>query len=224
LFPSAEAKSRELLNNMPNLQLTKREALARTTEIKREVGAAKRSRIRILRLIAASVDRREYEIAGFESLEAWLGHVGIETSVSHFLRLLHNVRALRNVSATQLEAIPEGSAHLLARLPEKLRTNALIEKAASQKPSEFRVTVAEVRGKKLGEREPEKWATYERKLPRGVYDALLAAEEKIARVLELDIAEESDKRATNLITVLESIASLINQTDESRLLVETEGE
>jgi len=203
--------------------ITKKQALEHTAEIKREVGTAKRSRIRILRVIAGSIDANEYTIAGFASLGAWLTHVGVETSVSHFLRLLHNTRALRDVPTAQLEAIPEGSAHILARLPEKARTRALIEKAASQKPAEFRETVAKARGVKADQEPAEKWATYSRKVPRGVYDALVAAEEKIARVLELDIAEESEKRATNMITVLEALAELVNGTAEEMLKTEIEG-
>ena len=207
---------------MPNITVTKKQALEHTAEIKREVGTAKRSRIRILRTIAKSIDGKEYDIAGF-GLEEWLLHVGIDTSVSHFLRLLHNTRALRDVPTAQLEEIPEGSAYILARLPEKARTRALIEKAASQKPSEFRETVAKVRGVKVDQEPAEKWATYSRKVPRGIYDALVAAEAKIARVLELDIAEDSEYRATNLITILEAIAELINGTAEEMLKTEIEG-
>jgi hypothetical protein len=209
---------------MPTLTITKKDALARTAEIKREVGTAKKMRIRILRTIAKSVDAREYEIAGFGDLGAWLEHVGIETSVSHFLRLLYNTRALKDVPTATLEAIPEGSAYILARLPEKLRTNALIEKAVAQKPGEFRETIAEVRGKKLGEKEPEKWATYSRKLPQGVYDLMVDAEEKVAETLDLDISEESTRRATNIITVVEAIGTLIKLTDKSRLKLEIEGD
>jgi hypothetical protein len=203
---------------MPNLAITKKDALAHTAEIKREVGTAKKMRVRILRTIAASVDRREYEIAGFEDLAAWLEHVGIETSVSHFLRLLHNIRALKHVTDAQLEAMPEGNSHILARLPEKARRDPrMIQRAVSEKPAEFKAQLAGT-----VKQTPEGWKTFSLLVPEGVYGRLREAETKIARVLDLDLSDE-EKRAGRLITVWESIAQLVNDTDESRLVVEMEG-
>lgn len=204
---------------MPNLAVTKKEALARTAEIKREVGTAKKMRIRILRTIAASVDRREYEIAGFEDLGTWLEHVGIETSVSHFLRLLHNIRALKHVTDAQLEAMPEGNAHTLARLPEKTRRDPkMIERAVSEKPAEFKARVGGT-----AKETPEGWKTFALLVPEGVYGRLREAEAKIARILELDLSDE-EKRPSRLISVWEAIAQLVNDTDESRLKLEIEGD
>lgn len=206
---------------MTALAITKKDALASTAEIKREVGTAKKARIRILRMIARSIDADEYKIAGFTEIATWLEHVGIETSVSHFLRLLHNVRALKDVPTATLESIPEGSQHILARIPEKARTRALIEKAATQRPSEFRATVAKTVYHEPNGDEP--WATYSRSMPRGIYDELIAAEEKIARVLDLDIGKDSPMRPTNLKTVIEAIAALVNLTPEEHLKTEIEG-
>lgn len=200
------------------LAISKNEALKRTAEIKREVGTAKKARIRILRLIAASVDRREYEIAGFETLAAWLEHVGIETSVSHFLRLLHDVKVLRHVSSAQLEAMPESNSHILARLPEKRQHDPkMIERAVEMKPAEFKALVS---GNNVT---PEGWKTFSLRCPVGVYVALQAAQDKIARILDLDLSDD-EKRATRLITVWEAIAELVNGTAAEMLKTEIEGQ
>jgi hypothetical protein len=200
------------------LSITKKDALAHIAEIKREVGTAKKMRIRILRTIAKSVDAREYEIAGFEDLAAWLEHVGIETSVSHFLRLLHNIRALKHVTDAQLEAMPEGNAHTLARLPEKTRRDPkMIERAVSEKPAEFK---ARIDG--TAKEVPEGWKTFALRVPEGVYSRLREAETKIARVLDLDLSDET-KRASGAISVWEAIAQLVNDTSEEILKSEIEG-
>jgi hypothetical protein len=202
---------------MPNLAITKKEALARTAEIKREVGTAKKMRIRILRTIAASVDRREYEIAGFEDLAAWLEHVGIETSVSHFLRLLHNIRALKHVTDAQLEAMPEGNAHTLARLPEKTRRDPkMIERAVSEKPAEFK---ARVEG--TTKEAPEGWKTFALRVPEGVYGLMIRAQERVANVLQLDLSDEV-KRTANLITIWEGIAQMVVDSQLSDVRIKTE--
>jgi len=61
------------------------------------------------------------------------------------------------------------------------------------------------------------------RVPVAVYELLMAAEEKIGRVLEVDLVDES-KRPASLITVWEAIAQLVNDTDETRLKLEIEGD
>ena len=66
-------------------------------------------------------------------------------------------------------------------------------------------------------REGDPWRTYSRRVPKAVYDALLAAEEKLGRVYQVDISEGSSNRIGARVAVLEALAQDINDTDEYTL-------
>jgi len=135
---------------------------------------------------------------------------------------LKSYRALKDVPAATLEAMPAGNAAQLTRLPEKDRKDAiLVARAVSETPKQFKETVDTIRETKYGIT-AEKWETHAVRVPAVVNALIVLAEEKIARVLQLDI-EDDTVRAKNLIVIWECIAQLINSTDEAWLKIETEG-
>lgn len=202
-------------------QLTKAQALARTRKHRSDLVGLKKGWLQLGRAVAKSILLGVPAAMGM-TMRAWIDDT-FEQSASHIFRQLQNFQALKGVSESQLEKMPEGNAHQLTRLSEKERKSpAMIQKAITLKPSEFKEVVDEVRNK--NGHKPEEWATYARRIPKSVYDEMLAAEDKVARILQLDIAEESAKRMTNLILIVEAIAALINTTDELHLKVEIEGD
>jgi len=121
-----------------------------------------------------------------------------------------------------LDAMPASNAAQLTRLPQKDRIDAhIVSQAVSQKPKEFKATVSAIREKKYGIK-PEEWKTIAIRVPISVYDQFAAAQQKVADILQLDISDD-EKRATNLITVIEAIAALITTTPRERLFEEIEG-
>ena len=202
-------------------QLTKRDAQKRTKQHQKDFASLRKGWVVLGREVAESVDLGVPAKLG-KTMRQWLDET-FPDSASHIFAQLKSYRALKGVPEDVLEAMPAGNAAQLARLPEKDRKAAtLVRKAVSQPPKEFKETVDTLREKKYGIT-PDIWHTYARRLPIAVFEKLVEAETKIARVLQVDISEESEKRATNLITVLEAIAVLINTTDEAWLKIETEG-
>lgn len=202
--------------------ISKAEAQKRTEAHKRDFSVLRKGWVHLGQEVAQSVDLGVPSALGM-GMRDWLDTT-FEESASHIFRQLQNVRALKGVSQAQLERMPEGNAHQLAtRLPEKERKNpAVIKKAMEQAPAEFRATVKEIREKKYGIK-PEPFKTFAVAVPMGVYDQLIAAQDKMAAILGLDLADEK-KHAYALITIWEAVAVLINQTDESKLKAEVEGD
>jgi hypothetical protein len=111
----------------------------------------------------------------------------------------------------------------LVKLGRKDRkSRQIVSQAVSQKPKEFRETVARIRKEKYGI-EPDRYKTLAVRVPEGVYDLLIAAQDKMAHVLDLNMNLE-EERPRNLITIWEAIAQLINGTDEAQLRIEIQGE
>ena len=157
------------------------------------------------------------------TMRGWIEKTFPGSSASHIFRQLADYEALKHVPESKLEKMPEGNAHQMTRLPEKERKNPeLIQKAITLKPSEFKEVVDTVRATKMGIK-PERWETLAVRVPGQVYDLLIAAQNKIGRVLQVDL-EDSMKRPASLIAVWEAIAQLVNDTDESRLKLEIIGE
>ena len=201
-------------------QITKAQALARTKKHRQDLLGLKKGWLTLGRAVAKSIDLGVPAVLGMGMVD-WVNDT-FEVSASHIFRVLQNFKALKGVSTSQLEQMPEGSAHQLTRLPEKERKSpAMIQKAITMKPAEFKKVVDEARQK--NGYPPEEWATYARRIPKAIYDSMLEAEAKIARLLQVDIAEACEKRTANLILVVEAIAVLVNGTDESRLKIEIEG-
>jgi hypothetical protein len=204
--------------------ITKAEALARSKEHQHEF---KRMQARWLTLgkeVSKSLELGVPEKLG-QNVREWL-ETFFDESASHIFRQVQSYRALRGVPTAQLERIPEGNAHELKRLPEKERTAPkMIERAIEMRPSEFRDHVEAIVVAKrpaLASEPKEKWFTYARRVPEPVYDALMAAEAKLSRVLEIDI-ETEELRPKNLIPVLEGWAELVNGTAECVLKTELVG-
>lgn len=202
-------------------QISVKQARDRTAKHKRDFACLRKGWLRLGNEVAESVDLGVPEKLGM-TMHEWLDRT-FEQSSSHILRQMQNVRALKGVPQAKLEQMPEGNAHELAtKLPEKIRKSPeMIEKAVTLAPAEFKREVAAVREKKYGIT-PSKYRTFAVCVPLEVYEFLREAENKIARVLQVDI-ETEDLRGKNLMTVWECIANLINSTPEEWLKIETEG-
>jgi len=203
-------------------EISKREAEQRTAQHKRDFAGLKKGWSHLGREVARSVDLGVPVKLGM-TMRAWLDST-FEESSSNIFAQLKSYRALKGVPDDVLDAMPASNAAQLTRLPQKDRIDAhIVSQAVSQKPKEFKGTVDNLRESKYGITKSE-WATYARRVPKEIHDQMIEAEIKIAHVLQVDIAEDSEKRASNLILVLEAIAQLINGTDESRLKTEIEGD
>jgi hypothetical protein len=209
-----------MANKLKTKELTESEALARTAQHKKDFAGLRKGWVRLGREVAESVDLGVPAALGM-TMRDWLDKTFEESSSSIF-RQLQNYRALEGVSQGKLEQMPEGNAHQLTRLPEKMRKSPkMIERAITLAPKEFREEVNEIREKKFGIK-PEKWETFAVRVPLPVWELLQAAQAKIGRVLQVDL-ESEDVRTKNLIIVWEAIAQLVNGTEEAWLKIELEG-
>ena len=200
--------------------ITKKQAERRTATHKRDFAGLKKGWVRLGQDVDKSV-RLGVPAALGMNMRDWLEKTFPE-SASHIFRQLQSYRALQGVSPAKLERMPEANAHELTRLPEKDRkAPQIVAKAVSQTPKEFKETISHIREEKY-HIPKETWKTWAVRVPEAVYDNLVAAQEKMARVLQLDL-EDENARTKNLITIWECIASLVNTTDEAWLKIETEG-
>ncbi len=201
-------------------EITKQQALLRTARHKRDFGALKKGWCRLGREVEKSVQLGVPAALGM-NMRDWLEKT-FQDSASHIFRQLQSYRALKGVSPATLERIPESNAHELTRLTEKDRkAPQIVRKAVSQSPKEFKETVAEIRETQY-HIPKETWKTFAVRVPLAVYELMEAAQAKMARVLQLDL-EDDTVRVKNLITIWEALAVLVNDTDEAWLVVETQG-
>lgn len=208
---------------MTNLtkEITRDEAEQRTADHKRDFSRLERGWVRLGRDVEESVRLGVPGKLG-KTMRAWLADT-FEESASHIFRSLQSYRALKGVDEATLLAIPEANAHELVKLTEKDRRDPqIVSQAVSQKPKDFKETVAKIRAQKYGIT-PDKWKTFAVRVPEAVYDALIAAQDKMATVLDVDLSDD-EHRAARLVTVWEAMAQLVNLTDEARLKLETEGQ
>lgn len=204
------------------------EAEQRTADHKRDFARLERGWVRLGRDVEESVRLGVPAKLG-KTMRAWLEDTFPGTSASHIFRQLRSYRELQGVDEATLLAIPEANAHELTRLSEKDRKDPqIVSQAVSQGGKEFKKTVEKIRAEKYGIT-PDEWQTYARRVPQAVFDLMLAAEGKMAAVLELNISEkfkdeDFSKWTGNMVKVLEAQAQMILSTDEARLKVETEGQ
>lgn len=205
--------------------MTREEAIADSERLKREIANFKLDRIRIVRELGARIEAGSYKKFGYSNFEVWLADIGIVhmgMSLPDFKRKLHDVKALAKLPPEAVDSMPEGNRHELARMPPRMHQE-LLEPATSQKVEEFKETVALAKREAFGIQAPaERWKTHAVALPMGVYERVKACEAKVARMLQLDL-EDDTKRARSLIDVWEAIAELINGTDEAMLKIEIIG-
>lgn len=207
-------------NKLKKQQLTKREAQRRTAQHKKDFAGLRKGWVRLGAEVAESVDLGVPAKLG-KTMRQWLDETFAE-SASHIFRELQSYRALKGVPQQTLERMPEANAHQLTRLPEKDRkAPEIVSKAVSQAPKEFKETVDGIREAKYGIT-PELWKTHAVRVPAVVDALIVLAEEKMARVLQLDI-EDDTVRCKNLIVIWECIAQLVNDTPEEWLVIETTG-
>src|ERR1700690_1717023 len=96
----------------PTAAILDKKAVLHTKQLKAKVLAYRGTRIRLLREIGRAIDAGEPAKAGF-TLKDWIVEIGGEMSISHFLRQLHDVRALKSIPAEKLEVMPEGNVNVL---------------------------------------------------------------------------------------------------------------
>lgn len=200
--------------------MSKSEGERRTGEARTHFKRAKDETGKAMAIIQKCVEDEVHVSVG-KNLTEWLEE-NFGYSSSYIFARIRQRRALQAVGASEkvIQSIPQDNAQQLTRLPEKQR-KAVIEKAVKLPPKEFKGVVEEIREKKLGIT-PEPWKTWAVRVPLPVYDALIEARDKLGRVLEVDLTNE-ETFTKNMITVMEALASLVNQTDESQLKVEIEG-
>lgn len=219
-----------MVSTLAHHEITAQEARKRTEKHKKdfsELRSTTRARwATIAREVQESVNLGVPEKVNMP-VRGWLAYM-FEESVSTIYDYLARLKELKHIPVKQLDAMPRLNSKQLMRLPQKLRTAKVIEQAVEMKPKEFKPIVDEIREKKLGIK-PEPWKTYAITMPIAVYEATIASDEKLARVLQVDISEalcaaDFTKWTKNRVMVAEAKAQLINLTDESRLRVEIEGD
>jgi len=202
-------------------EFTKHAAELRTARHRRDFATLKKGWMHLGREVQKSVDLGVPALLG-RTMREWMAET-FDESASHIYRQLQSYRALKSIPEATLRRIPEANAHELVKLPQKERKARLIvSQAVSQKPQQFKETVARIRKEKYGI-EPDRYKTFAVRVPEAVYDRLIAAQDKMAHILNLDLNIE-EMRSANLITVWEAVAQLVNDTDESQLKMEVEGQ
>lgn len=209
------------MTSLAKKEFTKRAAELRTARHKRDFATLKNGWMHLGREVQKSIDLGVPRLLG-KTMRDWLAET-FDESASHIYRQLSSYRALKSIPEATLRRIPEANAHELVKLAKKDRkAPQIVSQAVSQKPKQFRETVAKIRKEKYGI-EPERFKTFAVRVPELVYDRLIAAQDKMAHVLHLDLNIE-EMRSANLITIWEAIAQLVNGTDESQLKTEVEGQ
>jgi Glu-tRNA(Gln) amidotransferase subunit E-like FAD-binding protein len=212
---------------MPKAELlprkfTKPEAEKETAALRKQYRGLEAGWFALGRRVALDVERHIPQAMGM-NLTDWLEKT-FDASAAKVFRALRAAKALKGVPEKTLKAMPEGNAVQLARLPEKERkSKEWVDRAVSITVPEVKQAVDEFMEKKTGQKKT-KWKTFRVSLPDDVYDLLLEAEAKIARVIGVDVSDKSEHLIDARIKVWEAIASLISLTDESQLKVETIGD
>jgi hypothetical protein len=201
-------------------EFTKHGAELRTQRHKRDFATLKNGWMHLGREVQKSIDLGVPGLLDL-TMRNWMAET-FDESASHIYRQLLSYRSLKSIPEATLRRIPEANAHELVKLGQKDRkSRQIVYQAVSQKPKEFRETVARIRKEKYGI-EPDKFKTFAVRIPEGVYDLLIAAQDKMAHVLNLNLNLE-EERPRNLITIWEAVAQLINGTDIEILRGEVEG-
>lgn len=187
-------------------EITTEEAEQRTNDHKRDFSRLERGWVRLGRDVEESVRLGVPGKLG-KTMRTWLADT-FEESASHIFRSLQSYRALKGVDEATLLAIPEANAHELVKLTEKDRRDPqIVSQAVSQKPKDFKETVAKIRAQKYGIT-PSEWRTFALRCPKDVHELLMAAQQRAAEVLSIDL-EDEEKRPVNLITIWEGIAQMV---------------
>jgi hypothetical protein len=192
------------------------EAKERTARHRQDFLGIRKSWVRLGREVAESVDLRVPAKLGM-NMRDWMAQT-FEDGKTKIFRELQSYRALAGVPEKQLEAIAEGNAHELTRLPEVERKSPeWVEKAVDMPAAEFREAVTVALEKKGVPR--EEMRTFAVIVSKSIYDEMQAAERKIAKMCSLDIEAKPGLR----MICWSNIASLVNTTEESHLVIEMEG-
>lgn len=170
------------------------------------------------RMVRDALNRQVPSVLGMTAID-WLRSC-VGASVSKVYRSLRIVKALEAVPEVVLQQLTEGKAYQLTRLQPKDRTSdAWIEKALELDNDAFQGAVDTHIYKKTGLAiEPR--VTVSVRMDGSVAKLWKEAEEKLARVMELDILTKPGLRAQ----VFEGLATLVMTTDEAILRAEMVGD
>lgn len=198
---------------------TKHEAQEMDKEVMRLVADMKSGWLRGGRLIQKVGDTRAWVALGFANFNAWTEE-RFGKSASSAFSALRSVRALSGVPEEKLKEIGERNANALTYLPEKQRKSAAwIEKAATLSTKEFKDEVEAAKEKRTGHPR-EEYRTFAVRMPLRIYEEMIDAEKKVARMLSLDIENRPALKAEAWL----AIAQLVNGTAEEHLIVELQGD
>lgn len=172
---------------------TEREAKALTASVQtifKSMGAAW---FELGRIVSDCLDRQVPHAYGLavqgKAMNAadWM-ELCFPSSVPKIYRALRIAKVLKALPESQVQKLSEGNAYNLTRLPEKLRTDEKwIERAVELGNEEFSDAVDEALGGKASGAK-DKYVTMFPKMPEALQELFDGTEEKLARVLELDIA------------------------------------
>ena len=127
------------------------------------------------------------------------------------------VEALGDLPRERVMNLSRGAAEQIARLPEKKREKWIDRAESETVPTLKHAVDTELNG---GTPAHEEFRCYRVILPLAVYEALLAAERKIAGMLSVDL--ENKPQAARIV-IIEALAQLVNDTDERVLRTEIIG-
>ena len=146
-----------------------------------------------------------------------------DCSASKVFQAFRASKALKGIPEEKLNQITQANAVRMATLPEKERKSPeWVKKAVELPMDKFKESVDDWQEKKTGIKK-EKWHTFRVGLPKDVYDLVLEAEFKLAKILEVDISDKSMNQSAARLACWEALAALVNLTDESILKAEIQG-
>lgn len=209
----------KLAKPVPRRDATKHEAQEMDKEVMRLVADMKSGWLRLGRLIQKVGDTRAWVALGFANFNAWT-EKRFGKSASSAFSALRSVRALSGVPEEKLKVIGERNANALSYLPERTRkSKEWIDKAATLSTKEFKEEVEAAKEKQTGHPR-EEYRTFAVRVPLRIYEEMLDAEKKMARMLALDIERQPGLKGE----VWLAIAAMINTSEEGRLIAEVQGD
>jgi len=200
-------------------QATKAEAQAIDKQVTRIVGDMKSNWLRLGNLVQRVIDTRAWAPLGFPNMDAWINARLGESARRTAYLAVRNLKALKGIPEEKLKQIGPKNAEALTYLPERQRkSEEWIDKAATLPVKEFKQEVEAAREKATGH-PPEEFRTFSIRVTKRVYDDMVDAEAKVARMLSLDIEQRPGLKGE----VWFAIATMVNTTPEEHLIVEIEG-
>lgn len=200
---------------------TKAEALAMDKQADQIIDGLNSGWLNLGLLMKRMIDTQAFKPLGFANMNEWMRKkLGTEgNSLSKAFSALRSVRALSGVPEEKLKQIGTSNALALTKLPEiERRSEEWLDKAIVTPHKQFKETVAASLEKRGVSREEER-RTFSLNCPLSVYEELMAAQAKLARLLGLDIEANPGLR----VVVWSRNATMINTTEDEHIIVEMQG-